>query len=164
MNEKWKSPGDERHESEDLEKEQQKLAALEKQMPILARQKERRDQADKKGPNILGIILVMAAVWGLYGLQLYYRHHNNHLFLVILSAVLAVSGSGYLVYCLNSKRTYTVNYWSSTRGIWSRLRSRGEWTYRDEDPFTYWLYMAFVLFFAGIMIYEFFDLLIKGAV
>lgn len=157
MGKKHKSRAPTPQQLEAWEKEQQKLAALEKQMDILDRQQKRSDQANKKGPNVLGIILFMAGVWGLYGLQRYYEHLNYHRFLVVLSAVLAASGFSYLVYCLISKRTYTANYY------WRWFGGRGEWTYRDEDPFTYWLYMAFLLFFEAAMIYEFFHLVITGS-
>jgi hypothetical protein len=96
----------------------------------------------------------MAAFWGLYGLQEYYKHHNDHWFRIILTVIFAVPGFGYLVYCLISKRTYTANYY------WRWFGGRGEWTYRDEDPFTYWFYIAFLLFYNVALISEFFHLLL----
>jgi hypothetical protein len=30
---------------------------------------------------------------------------------------------------------------------------RGEWIYRDKDPFFYWMYMALFSFWDGIAIY-----------
>ena len=158
MDQDQKSRLKQQHDLAASEKEEQKVADLKKQMDATIRQRERHNQASKKRPNIPLIILLVAGVWGLSGLGHYYRHHNDYWFLVILSATLAVSGSSYLVYCLISKRTYAANYY------WRLFGGGGEWVYRDEDPFTYWLYTAFLLFFAGVFIYVFFHLLITGSV
>jgi hypothetical protein len=143
---------------EALEKEQQKVAALQKEATVLLRQKERRDRARRTRPHVLRIILFMAAVWGILGLHHYYQHRDSGWFLVILSAIFAAGGSGYLVYCLKSRRTYVAN------AVWRNIREAGEWVYRDEDPFIYWCYMALLLFYDAVMIYLLLHLLIKGSV
>ena len=80
---------------------------------------------------------------------------HSQWFLIILSLILAVGFSGYLSYCWKKRKFYN-----------GRAPMRGVWIYRNEDPFLYWMYMAFFSLLDGAVIYEFFTLshqLIKGS-
>lgn len=159
MHEKQKSRVPTPQQLEALKKERQKVDALRNEATVLLRQKDRRDRARGTRPHVLRIILSVAAVLGILGLHHYNQHRDSGWFLIILSAVFAAGGSGYLVYCLKSKRTYVGNL-TPLSNPWGP----GEWVYRDEDPFIYWCYMALILFYDAVMIYLLLHLLIKGSV
>lgn len=136
---------------EAFQKEQRKVAALDKEIAGLRRQDR---QPVRKRPKIFVIILLMAAVWGLYGWHQYYRHPLPLWFLVILSAITMTFLSGFLVYSLKKGRTYSASPWGG----------RGEWIYRDDTPGIYWFCLALLLFYDAAIIYVFCHLLIKGSV
>ncbi len=100
---------------------------------------EENKSPKRKPPNIIAIIVLMTVVWGMYGLELYQKHHPSRWyrwFLVALCVALAVGASGYLVY-----------FWKKGKIYIGRKFTPVEWIYRDEDPFCYWFYMAIYSFF-----------------
>jgi len=69
-------------------------------------------------------------------------------FLIVVSLVLSLGFSGYLLYCWKRRKIYN--------GI---APAHGVWIYRDKDPFFYWFYMAFFSFWDAAVIYEFITLM-----
>ncbi|MEY4917448.1 MAG: hypothetical protein RL616_1361 [Verrucomicrobiota bacterium] len=135
-----------------LEELQQEVRALKKRAGIIL---EERKTPKRKPVNIFAIIVLMTVVWGMYGLELYQKHHPSQWYrwyLVALCLALAVGASGYLVYFWNQKKIYI-----------GRKFTVNEWVYRDEDPLCYWFYVAIYSFFDGVFIYGFLTLLIKGS-
>jgi hypothetical protein len=143
---------DQEKDVETLEKEQQERADFKKRTASL----RRLESAPRpKHPKIwvMMFTLAMALVCGLYGSQHYYR--NDRLFLLILNAIVAAVGSGFLAYCWKKRITYS--------GLFLR-GATGAWIYRDGDPFFYWVYMAFYLCIEAATIYLLFYVLIKGSI
>ena len=135
-----------------LEELQQEVRALKERANIIL---EKGKAPKRKPANIFAIIVLMTVVWGMYGLELYQRHHPTQWYgryLVALCLALAVGASGYLVYFWNKKKIYI-----------GRRFTDNEWVYRDEDPFCYWFYMTIYSLGDGVFIYGFIALMIKGS-
>jgi hypothetical protein len=150
MKEKQKSRVVRPQDLEALQNERQKLAALENEMQVALRPGR---QPVPKRPRIWLIILFMAAVWGLFGLEHYYKHPFPRWFLTILAAILVTACSGFLVYSLKKGRIYIVPAWGG----------RGDWIYRDDTPLIYWFCMVLYLIWDSGCIYVLFELLTKGS-
>lgn len=145
-------------ELEALQKEQQKLAALEKEMAVQARI-DRRDRAAERRrprPKVIAIILLMTAVWLMYLWHDYYKQPFPRWFLTVLSAFMVIFFTGFLVYGWRKRRIYSASPWG--------LSGRVSWVYRDDTPIIYWFAMALYLFWDGVAAYAFYELLTKGSV
>ena len=69
---------------------------------------------------------------------------HSSCFLAIISLVMAVGFSGYILFCLIRKKFYT-----------GRAPIRGTWAYRDKEPRLYWFYVALYSFWDAVAIYGF---------